>query len=101
MARPSGRAIPVCREVEGPALAGAIGAEGRVRVSGAGLTMNLRLPPLAPAILRAVDGGRSLREIRAVVGADAAEFRRQFAALYRTLNGTNQMLLRYPAGSAG
>ncbi len=101
VARPSGRAIPVCREVEGPALAGAIGAEGRVRVSGAGLTMNLRLPPLAPAILRAVDGGRSLREIRAVVGADAAEFRRQFAALYRTLNGTNQMLLRYPAGSAG
>ncbi len=101
VARPSGRAIPVCREVDGPALAAAIGADGGFKISGAGLTMNLRLPPLAPAILRAVDGRRSLREIRALAGADAAEFRRQLAALYRALNGTNQMLLRYPAGSAG
>ena len=101
VARPTEGAAPVLKNVDGPALAAAIGADGSITITGEGIRMNLRLPPLAPAILRAVDGRRSVGEIRAAIGAGEAPFRRQFAALYRALNGTNQMLLRYPAGSAG
>jgi len=54
------------------------------------------LPPLAPAILRQVDGTRTIGEIYATLRADERNFRRQFASLYSALNGMNLMLLRYP-----
>lgn len=95
-------AVPVLREADGAAMAGAIGPDGAVKLSGDGISMGLRLPPLSPAILRLVDGKRTIREIRgALAGKAGGAFDRQFAALYRALNGLNQMLLRYPAGSAG
>lgn len=103
VARPSDAAVPVLREIDGPALAAAIGSDGSVKLGGDGIGVTLRLPPLGAAILGHVDGVRSVAEIRAALGAAATDedFRRQFAALYRSLNGMNQMLLRYPAGSAG
>jgi len=104
IAEPQDGAAPVLREAEGPAMAGAIGRDGTLRLSGDGISMGVRLPPLAPAILRLVDGRRNIAEIREAIGrtADKEEvFDRQFSALYRALNGLNQMLLRYPAGSAG
>jgi hypothetical protein len=60
------------------------------------MEMGIRLPPMAPAILRQVDGVRTIGEIRAAIGAGDVEFHAQFAALYNALNGMNQMLLRYP-----
>ncbi len=101
VAQPGAAAAPVLKHVDGPALAAAIGADGRLSVTGPGLKMTVRLPPLAPAILRQVDGRRTVGEIRAAIGAGDADFRRQFAALYRVLNGTNQMLLRHATGSGG
>jgi len=96
-------AVPVCREVEGPKLADAIRQDGIIKVSDGGMKMDIRLPPLAAAILRQIDGRRTVAQIRAAFGAAASgdDFRRQFGALYRALNGMNQMLLRYPAGSRG
>lgn len=103
VARPNGRAVPVCRDIDGPSLAAAIRPDGTVKIRDGGVTMDIRLPPLAAAILRHADGRRTVGQIRAAIGATASddEFRRQFRVLYRALNGTNQILLRYPAGSAG
>lgn len=96
VARPTDEAVPVLKDIDGPALAGAIGADGSIKVSGDGMEMGIRLPPMAPAILRHVDGKRTIGEIRAAIGADGEKFHRQFAALYNALNGMNLMLLRYP-----
>lgn len=103
VARPEDDAAPVLREAEGAAMAAAIGPNGAVKLSGDGISMGLRLPPLAPAILRLVDGKRTVAEIRRALAGKAGgdRFDRQFAALYRALNGLNQMLLHYPAGSMG
>jgi len=84
------------KNVDGPTLAAAIKPDGSVKISGEGMEMGIRLPPLAPAILRQVDGNRTIGEIRAAIGADAEKFSRQFAVLYSALNGMNLMLLRYP-----
>ena len=96
VAKPSDAAAPVLKNIDGPTLAGAIGPDGGIKVTGDGMGMGIRLPPMAPAILRQVDGKRSIAEIRAAIGAGEEDFRRQFAALYNALNGMNQMLLRYP-----
>ncbi|MEE8443958.1 MAG: class I SAM-dependent methyltransferase [Alphaproteobacteria bacterium] len=100
VARPADSAAPVLREIDGAALAAAIGPDGAVKVSGDGMEMSVRLPPIAPALLRLIDGQRTIAELRAAIGAKVtdAEFERQFGALYNALNGLNQMLLRYPAG---
>ena len=96
VAKPTDEAAPVLKNIDGPALAAAIGPDGSVKVSGDGMEMGIRLPPMAPAILRQVDGKRTIAEIRAATGAGEEDFRRQFAALYNALNGMNLLLLRYP-----
>ena len=96
VARPTDAAAPVLKNIDGPGLAAAIGPDGSIKLSGDGMEMGIRLPPLAPAILRQVDGARSIAEIRTATGAGDEDFQRQFAALYKALNGMNQMLLRYP-----
>ncbi|MCK5273576.1 MAG: class I SAM-dependent methyltransferase [Alphaproteobacteria bacterium] len=96
VAKPTDEAAPVLKNIDGPALAGAIGPDGGIKVSGDGMEMGIRLPPMAPAILRHVDGARTIGEIRAAIGAGEEDFHRQFAALYNALNGMNLMLLRYP-----
>lgn len=96
VAKPTDEAAPVLKDIDGPALAGAIGPDGSIKVTGDGMEMGIRLPPMAPAILRQVDGKRTIGEIRTAIGAGEEDFHRQFAALYNALNGMNQMLLRYP-----
>ncbi len=96
VAKPTDEAAPVLKNIDGPSLAGAIGTDGSITVTGDGMEMGIRLPPMAPAILRQVDGTRTIGEIRAALGAGKDDFHRQFAALYNALNGMNQMLLRYP-----
>jgi len=96
IARPTDNAVPLIKDIDGPALAGAIGPDGTIKLTGDGMEMGMRLPPMAPAILRQVDGRRTIGEIRAAIGAGEEEFQRHFAALYNALNGMNQMLLRYP-----
>ena len=96
VAKPADIAAPVLKNIGGPALAAAIGPDGSIKISGDGMEMGIRLPPMASAILRLVDGRRTIGEIRAALGAGEADFHAQFAALYNALNGVNQMLLRYP-----
>ena len=96
VAKPTDEAAPVLKNIDGPSLAGAIGPDGSITVTGDGMEMGIRLPPMAPAILRQVDGTRTIGEIRAAIGAGEEDFHRQFAALYNALNGMNQKLLRYP-----
>ena len=94
VARPSPAAAPVFKDIDGAALADAIGPDGAVKISGDGMEMNAKLPPLAPAILRAIDGKRSIAEIRAVIGPATTDedFQRQFAALYRLFSGINRFV---------
>ncbi|MEE8444612.1 MAG: class I SAM-dependent methyltransferase [Alphaproteobacteria bacterium] len=96
VAKPDPTAIPVLKD-DGAELAGAIGADGAVTITGDGIALNAKLPPLAPAILRLIDGRRSIADIRADIGASATDedFQRQFAALYRLFNGVNRLLLHY------
>jgi SAM-dependent methyltransferase len=95
VARPDPAAIPVLKD-DGAELAGAIGPDGAVTITGDGLKMNARLPPLAPAMLRLIDGRRSIADIRAALGQSVTneDFQRQFTALYRLFNGVNRLLLR-------
>lgn len=96
VAKPTDGAMPVLKNIDGPVLARAIEPDGSIKVSGDGMEMGIRLPPMARAILRLVDGKRTIGEIRAATGAEPENFRRQFAALYNALNGMNLMLLRHP-----
>jgi len=96
VAKPTDAAAPVLKGIDGAALAGAIAADGSIKVAGDGMEMGIRLPPLGPAILRQVDGARRIGEIRKAIGAGEEDFRRQFAMLYSALNGMNLMMLRYP-----
>ncbi|WP_457831702.1 hypothetical protein, partial [Staphylococcus aureus] len=64
------------------------------------LTAALPLPPLAGAILRAVDGDRSLAGIRgALLGRGVAEaaFEAAWRETTRILETANRLLLRPPA----
>jgi len=90
-------AIPVMRDVPGAAIARAIGSGGRITVDAGGMKIDAALPPLAAAMLVQMDGTRTLEEIRGALDPvpDAETFRDQFAALYRVLNGFNQMYLRF------
>ncbi len=96
VAKPTDQAAPVLKNIDGPTLAGAIEPDGSIKVSGDGMEMGIRLPPLARNILQLADGKRTIGEIRAATGGAPENFRRQFAALYNALNGMNLMLLRYP-----
>ena len=95
MGKPAEEAAPALKNMDGSALVCAIGPDGGIKVTGDGMEMGIRLPPMAPAILRHVDGKRTIGEIRAVIGADEKKFHRHFAPLYNALNGMNLMLLRY------
>ena len=60
-------AVPVCREVDGEALARGIRPDGTLPVIFDGLRVPVALPPLASAILPLIDGQRSVGEIGAIL----------------------------------
>jgi len=98
VARPDdAKAIPVMRDVPAPAIARAIGSGGKITVDAGGMKIEAALPPLAAAMLRALDGKRTLDQIRRALDPvpDPAAFQEQFAQVYRVLNGFNQMYLRF------
>ena len=92
-------AVPVLREVTGDVLAKAIRPDGTLSIGLDGLHIPVALPPLAAAILRQVDGKRSVGDIAAIlaaggIGADA--FGRAWRATYSALEGVNRLLLAAP-----
>jgi hypothetical protein len=94
-------AVPVLREIDGPTAARGLPKDGSLAVSFDGLRVTLPLPRLAAAILRQIDGVRSIGEIGAEVAAAGAApeaFARDFAALRRALEPLNRLLLAAPAG---
>lgn len=90
-------AIPVLREADGPTLARLI-KDDRIAVRSDGLEVSFALPRLAGAILSRIDGRQSLAEIGGRMAAEAgirpAAFDKDFAALYKVMNGIGRMMLR-------
>jgi SAM-dependent methyltransferase len=92
-------AVPVTRENPGPELANGIQPDGTITVLFDGLRLPLALPPLAPAILRLVDGRRCVAEIAASLaerGTGAEAFERAWRATFVPLERINRLLLAAP-----
>ncbi len=91
--------VPVTRERPGEVLADGIQRDGTLTLMLDGLRLPLALPALAPAMLRLVDGQRTVGEIAATLaerGTRAEAFERAWRATYRTLEQINRMLLAAP-----
>jgi hypothetical protein len=68
-----------------------------------GLRLPLALPPLAPGILRLVDGQRTVGEIAALLaarGTGADAFARAWRATFSALERVNRLLLAAPLSPA-
>ncbi len=94
--------IPVPANIDPAQLAEGLRGNDVLTATVDGLPFRMPLPRLAPAILRRVDGTRSLRAIHAQLvtqdqrlGEDA--FLAQFAKLFASLNGLGKMMLRHPS----
>jgi SAM-dependent methyltransferase len=94
-------AVPVTREGPGEALAAAVQPDGTIGFMIDGLRVQIALPPLAPAILRLVDGRRSVGAIAAALAARGTgddAFRRAWRSTFVALEHINRLLLTAPAG---
>jgi SAM-dependent methyltransferase len=92
-------AVPVLRELLGADLADGIRPDGTLTMVFDGLHRQLALPPQAPAILRLVDGRRSVGEIGATLagrGIGSDVFERGWRATFTVLQGVNRLLLAAP-----
>ena len=91
-------AIPVMREQSGEDLARMIRADGMLMFSFSGLMVPVALPHLAPAILRLVDGRRSVAAIGEAMAGRATPdaFARAWRAAYDALSALNRVLLAPP-----
>ena len=79
-----------------PELARAIRPDGTLPMTFDGLRVPVPLPPLASAILRLIDGARTVGGIAAALeakGADAAAFARAWPATFAALSAVNRILL--------
>ncbi len=93
-------AVPVLRELDGPALAKSLRPDGVLPVTWDDLRAMVPLPALAAAFLARIDGRRSWGEITAEVvaaGASPEAAARDRAALVRAMAPTNRLLLAAPA----
>jgi SAM-dependent methyltransferase len=93
-------AVPVLRELTGTELANGIAPDGTITFVFDGLRQPVALPPLAPAILRLVDGRRTVGEIAAALaerGTPADAFARAWAATFGALERLNRLLLAAPS----
>ncbi len=92
-------AVPVLRELDGPVMAKGLRADGVLPVTWDGLRAQVPIPRLAGAILQRVDGTRCWGEIMdgvVAAGASREQAARDRAALSRTLERLNRMLLAAP-----
>ncbi|PWC55123.1 class I SAM-dependent methyltransferase [Azospirillum sp. TSO22-1] len=103
VARPDGpEAVPVLRDLDGPATAKAIPPGGVLEAELAGAVVPLPLPRLAGPMLARIDGRTSLGDLHAAVAAATGgtlpweTFKTQFDQLFAALNGVGKMLLRRP-----
>lgn len=102
VAAPDGpEAVPVLRDLDGPALARGLKPGAALEAELGGVALRLPLPRLAGPMLARIDGRTSLgalhgalREVDSRLGWDA--FMAQFGELYRALNGLGKLLLRKP-----
>ena len=96
-------AVPVAREMPAAELAAAIRADGTLPMLFDGLRVPVALPPLAPAMLRLVDGVRSVGGIAAALaerGTDAGSFARAWGQTFAALSGVNRLLLAAPCSTS-
>lgn len=93
-------AVPVCREVTGDTLARSIGADGTMVLGVDGLRIPIPVPPQAGAILRLIDGVRSVRQIGAELaqrGIGDTVFRKAWQATFTAMERVNRVLLAAPS----
>ena len=92
-------AVPVTRELSGEAIAGSIQPDGTITLACDGLRLPIALPALAPAILRLVDGRRTVGAIAASLAARGTSpdaFARAWRATFSALERVNRLLLAAP-----
>jgi SAM-dependent methyltransferase len=93
-------AVPIAREMPTEELARHIGPDGTLSMLFDGLRLPIALPPLAGAILRLIDGQRTVADIGATLAERAATspeaFDRAWRATYTALERINRLLLRAP-----
>ncbi len=92
--------VPVFREVTGEVLANAIRPDGTLAVGFDGLRLPVVLPPRAGAILRLIDGKRSVGAIAESAGMPPDAFDRAWRATYAALERVNRLLLAAPPDGA-
>ncbi len=95
-------AIPIAREMPAAEIAKAIRPDGTLPVLFDGLRVPVPLPPLAPAILRHIDGARTVADIADAMqarGTDPAAFARAWPPTFAALSAVNRILLAPPAAS--
>jgi SAM-dependent methyltransferase len=93
-------AVPIGREVSGEQLAGYIQPDGTIAMAFDGLRAPISLPAMAAAILRLVDGRRTVGEIGATLasrGSSLEAFGRAWKATFAALEQVNRLLLAAPA----
>jgi SAM-dependent methyltransferase len=89
-------AVPVAREMPAPELARNIRPDGVLPFLFDGLRVPVALPPLAAAILRLIDGDRTVAAIREAImarGTTQTAFERAWQHTFETLSATNRILL--------
>jgi SAM-dependent methyltransferase len=92
-------AVPIGREVTGEQLAGVIQPDGTITMAFDGLRAPIPLPAMAAAILRLVDGKRTVGEIGATLasrGSNLEAFGRAWRATFTALEHVNRVLLAAP-----
>lgn len=92
-------AVPIGREVTGEYLASVIQPDGALTMAFDGLRAPIALPAMATAILRLVDGVRSVGDIERVLierGSDPEAFARAWKATFTALERVNRLLLAAP-----
>ena len=91
IAEPSPASVPSLIGVSGAALAESIFKNGVIRGEVDGVGFQRALPKDAAGILTAVDGRRSLEDIRRMIGWEPGRFNDLFATLYQPLNNFGLM----------
>jgi SAM-dependent methyltransferase len=92
-------AVPIGRQVAGEELAGYIQPDGAITMAFDGLRAPIPLPAMAAAILRLVDGQRTVGEIGATLasrGSNPEAFNRAWRATFTALEHVNRLLLAAP-----
>ena len=92
-------AVPIAREMPTEEMASRIQPDGTLTMVFDSLRVPLTLPPLTAAILRLIDGSRTVGEIAALLaerGTDADAFDRAWRQTFSKLETVNRLLLRAP-----